>query len=89
MAKVRKAEGWLAKHIESMSEGGAGAAVAIANLIAVVGLSGWLGFKAWGMYERGRFGWREAGIGLGIVGAVGAVEGVLVNYFSKAKNKEQ
>ncbi|KAK4156127.1 mitochondrial intermembrane space import and assembly protein 40 [Chaetomidium leptoderma] len=88
--KVRKAEGWLAKHFESMSEAGpGGSAMAVANIIAVVGLSGWLGFKAWGLYDRGRFGWKEAGIGLGVLGAVGAVEGVFVNYFSKAKGKEQ
>lgn len=77
-AKVRRAEGWLAKHFESISEGGAGGAIAVANLVAVVGLSGWLGFKAWGLYDRGRFGWKEAGIGLGVLGAVGAVEGVFV-----------
>jgi hypothetical protein len=74
--KARRAEGWLAKHFERVSEGGAVGAVALANIVAVVGLSGWLGFKAWGLYDRGRFGWKEAGIGLGVLGAVGAVEGV-------------
>jgi hypothetical protein len=75
---MHRAEGWLARHFESVSEGGAGGAIALANIVAVVGLSGWLGFKAWGLYDRGRLGWREAGIGLGVLGAVGAVEGVFV-----------
>jgi hypothetical protein len=47
--KARRAEGWLAKHFERVSEGGAVGAVALANIVAVVGLSGWLGFKAWGL----------------------------------------
>ncbi|GAB1318417.1 Mitochondrial outer membrane protein OM14 C-terminal domain-containing protein [Madurella fahalii] len=85
---ARRADNWLAKHFESMGEGPS-RALAAANLFAVVGLSGWLGYKAWGLYDRGRFGLREVGIGLGVLGAVGAVEGVLVNYFYKAKAKEQ
>jgi len=88
-AKVRRAEGWLAKQFESVSQGGSGGALALANIAAVVGLSGWLGFKAWGLYDRGRLGWKEAGIGLGVLGAVGALEGVFVNYFSKANAKDQ
>jgi hypothetical protein len=72
---ARRADNWLTKHLESMGEGPA-RAVAAANLLAVVGLSGWLGFKAWALYDRGRLGWREMGIGLGVLGAVGAVEGV-------------
>jgi len=88
-SKVRRAESWLAKQFESVTEGGAGGALALANIVAVVGLSGWLGFKAWGLYDRGRLGWKEAGIGLGVLGAVGAVEGVFVNYFSKSKAKDQ
>ena len=45
-------------------------------LAAVIGLSGWLGYKAWGLYERGRLGWKNVGLGLGILTAVGAIEGV-------------
>lgn len=33
-----------------------------------------LGFRAWGLYERGVLGWREFGVGVGILGGVGAVE---------------
>ncbi|KAK3306326.1 uncharacterized protein B0T15DRAFT_491876 [Chaetomium strumarium] len=87
--KVDKAESWLAKQFHEMSEGPGGVPLAVANILAVVGLSGWLGFRAWGLYDRGRLGWREAGIGLGVLGVVGVVEGAFVNFWSKAKNKEQ
>ncbi|KAH6631283.1 hypothetical protein F5144DRAFT_602107 [Chaetomium tenue] len=87
-AKKRRAEGWLARHLDGMKAGGAGAAVSLANIVAVVGLSGWLGFRAWGLYDRGRLGWKEAGVGLGVLSAVGVVEGVFLNYFSKAKGKD-
>ena len=60
-------------------ESGAARAVALVNVVAVVGLSGWLGFRAWGLYDRGRLGWREVVGGLGVLGAVGAVEGVFVS----------
>jgi hypothetical protein len=76
--RVRRAEGWIAQRFEQLAQGGSGGALALANLLAVVGLSGWLGYRAWGLYDRGRLGWREAGIGLGVLGAVGVVEGVFV-----------
>ena len=76
--KVRRAEGWLVRHLESITEGGAAGAVAAVNLFAVVGLSGWLGYRAWGLYDRGRLGVKEVGLGLGVLGLVGALEGVFV-----------
>ncbi|KAK1758839.1 mitochondrial intermembrane space import and assembly protein 40 [Echria macrotheca] len=87
-AKARKADGWLNKQFEGMSDGASGALVA-ANFIAVVGLSGWLGYKAWGLYDHGKLGWKNVGLGLGILGAVGAVEGVMGRYLYKAKGKDQ
>ncbi|KAK0621989.1 hypothetical protein B0T17DRAFT_608988 [Bombardia bombarda] len=88
-SKARKADSWITKKFESMSDGSSGALVA-ANLIAVVGLSGWLGFKAWGLFEKGRLDWKTAGLGLGVLGVVGAVEGVFAGYIKKAKaNKKQ
>jgi hypothetical protein len=77
-AGVERAEGWFARQFGLVSEGGAGGAVALVNVLAVVGVSGWLGYRAWGLYDRGRLGWREVGMGMGVLGAVGAVEGVLV-----------
>ncbi|KAK0641849.1 hypothetical protein B0T16DRAFT_221532 [Cercophora newfieldiana] len=72
---AKKADNWLTKQFESLSDGTGGALVA-ANLLAVVGLSGWLGYKAWGLYDKGRLGWKNVGLGLGILGVVGAAEGV-------------
>lgn len=73
--KARQADSWLTKQFESMSEG-ASSTLVLTNFLAVVGLSGYLGYKAWGLYERGRFGWKHAGIGLGVLSVVGAFEGV-------------
>ncbi|KAK4644026.1 hypothetical protein QC761_301130 [Podospora bellae-mahoneyi] len=85
-SKAKKADTWLTKRFENMGDGPAGA-LAVANLIAVIGLSGWLGFKAWNSYERGRLSWKDVGLGLGLIGAVGAVEGAFTNYLYKAKGK--
>ena len=78
--KVSRAEGWLVRRLGlvGLGEGGAAGAVAGVNLAVLVGVSGWLGFRAWGLYDRGRLGVREVGLGLGVLGAVGVVEGVLV-----------
>jgi len=84
--KARKAHTWLTKKFEELSDGSSGALVA-ANVIGLVGLSGWLGFKAWGLYDNGRLTWKSVGLGLGILGAVGAVEGVFGGYLYKAKGK--
>ncbi|KAK1829784.1 hypothetical protein QBC39DRAFT_355897 [Podospora conica] len=84
--KARKADSWLTKKFEELSDGSSGALVA-ANLIGLVGLSGWLGFKAWGLYDNGRLTWKSVGLGLGILGAVSAVEGVFGGYLYKAKGK--
>lgn len=73
--KAHKADNWLTQQFASMSDG-ASSALVVANFLAVVGLSGYLGYKAWGLYERGRFSWKHAGVGLGVLGVVGAFEGV-------------
>ncbi|KAK4183497.1 hypothetical protein QBC35DRAFT_418827 [Podospora australis] len=86
-AKARKADDWLTKSFADLGEGGRGA-VAAANFVAVVGLSGWLGFKAWGLYDRGRLSWKDIGLGVGILSAVGVMESVLANYISKANKKD-
>lgn len=82
----RRARGWLRDLLGLGADGlrgrGSGGALAVANLLAVVGLSGWLGYRGWGLYDRGRLGTREVGIGLGVLGVVGAVEGVLIKCVS-------
>jgi len=73
--EAKKADNWLTKQFESLSDGTGGALV-MANLIAVVGLSGWMGYKAWALYDHGRLGWKQVGLGVGILSAVGVAESV-------------
>lgn len=74
-AKAKRADNWLSSKIASLSSTQA-SGIVYANLAAVVGLSTVLGYKAWGLHERGALTWKTAGIGAAIVGAVGVVEGV-------------
>jgi hypothetical protein len=80
-AKARQADSWITKQFASMSEG-ASSTLVVANLAAVVGLSGFLGYRAYRLYDAGRFSWQTAGIGAGILAAVGVVEGVFTRYVS-------
>ncbi|KAK3986176.1 hypothetical protein QBC44DRAFT_333779 [Cladorrhinum sp. PSN332] len=86
--KAKKADRWVTGKFEQADGTPAGGALALANLLAVVGISGWLGFKAWGLYDKGRLGWKELGLGFGILAGVGAFEGVLGRYFVKAKKEK-
>ncbi|KAI0173133.1 hypothetical protein GGR52DRAFT_542044 [Hypoxylon sp. FL1284] len=73
--KVQKADAILTKWFSQLSDN-ASTALAASNLAAVVGLSAFLGYKAWGLYEHGRLGWKSVGIGAGIFAGVGVVEGI-------------
>lgn len=87
--EARKADNWLTQQFEEMSDG-ASSALVVGNFLAVIGLSGFLGYKAWGLYERGRLGWKHAGVGLGVLAAVGVVESVFATYMQKGgKTKKQ
>ncbi|KAH8882888.1 hypothetical protein GQ53DRAFT_753213 [Thozetella sp. PMI_491] len=86
-AKARKADSWITNHFASMSDE-ASSALVVANFAAVIGISGFLGFKAYRLYDAGRLNWSVAGIGAGIVGAVAVVEGVFGRYFYKARGKK-
>ncbi|KAJ6440594.1 mitochondrial intermembrane space import and assembly protein 40 protein [Purpureocillium lavendulum] len=85
-AKARRADNWLTAQFSKLSDGSAGA-LALANVAAVVGLSSYLGYRAWGLYEKGRLDWKTAGVGVGILAAVGAVESVFGGYLYKGKKK--
>ncbi|KAK2030619.1 hypothetical protein LX32DRAFT_638016 [Colletotrichum zoysiae] len=85
--KARKADSWLKRQFSSLSDGSA-SALAISNLVGVVGLSTFLGYKAWGLYDRGRLSWQNVGLGLGIMGVVGLAEGVFGSYLYKTKGKK-
>ncbi|KAI1371415.1 hypothetical protein F4677DRAFT_435560 [Hypoxylon crocopeplum] len=85
--KARKVDSILTKFFGDLSDG-ASTTLVVSNLAAVVGLSAYLGYKAWGLYERGRFGWKNVGIGAGIVAGVGIIEGILGGYLYKGKKKQ-
>ncbi|KAI1103845.1 hypothetical protein F4804DRAFT_332895 [Jackrogersella minutella] len=85
--RAHKADNILTKFFGDLSEG-ASTALAVSNLAAVIGLSTYLGYKAWGLYERGRFGWKNVGIGAGILTGVGLIEGILGGYLYKGKKKQ-
>lgn len=74
-AKAKRADNWLSSKIASLSDGQA-SGIVYANLAAVVGLSAVVGYKAWGMHERGALTWKTVGIGAAVVGVIGIVEGV-------------
>lgn len=85
-SKARKANDALTKWFAGLSDNARTGMVA-SNILAVVGLGGFLGYKAWTLYDHGRFSWKTAGIGAGIVGAVGLFETFLGGYLYKSKKK--
>jgi hypothetical protein len=74
--KAKKADNFLTKWFGELDDNSSKALVA-GNLLAVVGLSGFFGWKAWDLHSRGSLNWKSAGLGLGVLGLVGVVEGVL------------
>ncbi|KAL2753152.1 hypothetical protein ACRALDRAFT_2044794 [Sodiomyces alcalophilus JCM 7366] len=84
--KGRRADNWLTRQFAALSDSSAGA-LAITNLVGVVGLSGFLGYKAWHLYDRGRLNWEHVAIGVGILGVVGIGESIIGRYLYKAKGR--
>lgn len=74
--KANRADNWLTRQFASLSDGSAGA-LALANAAGVVAVSGFLGYRAWGLYERGRLNWQHVSVGLAILGVVGLGESVI------------
>ncbi|CAK7204688.1 hypothetical protein SEUCBS139899_007447 [Sporothrix eucalyptigena] len=87
---AKRADRWLTSQFSTFEDEHprAAQAVAVGNLLAVVGLGAFLGFRAWGLYEQGRLDWKTAATGLAVMGVVGVVEGTFANYFVKGKKKE-
>ena len=85
--KDKKADSWLTKHFSQLSDGAA-TGVGAANLAALVGVSSYLGYKAWLLYDKGRLTWGNVGAGFGILAAVGAVEAFIGTYLYKGKKKD-
>ncbi|KAI0114389.1 hypothetical protein GGR51DRAFT_504163 [Nemania sp. FL0031] len=86
--KARKADNALTKFFSELSDGASTALVAT-NLAAVVGVSAYLGYKALGLYERGRLTWKNVGIGAGVALSVGLLEAALGGYLYKGKKKSE
>jgi len=74
--KARKADGFLTRYFGSLSDE-ASSALVLTNLAAIVGVSAYLGYKALGLYERGRLTWKNIGIGAGVALGVGLFEAAL------------
>ncbi|KAI0832224.1 hypothetical protein F5Y06DRAFT_280999 [Hypoxylon sp. FL0890] len=85
--KARKADNILTKWFGDLSDG-ASTALIVSNLTAVIGLSTYLGYKAWGLYEHGRLGWKNIGVGASILAGVGLIEAVFGGYLQKGKKKQ-
>ncbi|EPE10941.1 hypothetical protein F503_06036 [Ophiostoma piceae UAMH 11346] len=88
--KAKSTDKWLTHQFAILEEDHplATKAAVVANLAAVVGLGAFLGFRAWGLHERGQLlTWQTAATGAAVVGAVGVVEGTIANYFYKAQKE--
>ncbi|EHK27046.1 uncharacterized protein TRIVIDRAFT_85708 [Trichoderma virens Gv29-8] len=85
--KARKADSWVTRQFSQLSDSSV-TAIAIANFFGVVGVSGFLGYRAWGLYEKSRLDWKHVGVGFGVLAAVGAVEAVLGRYLYKSKERD-
>ncbi|WZH43307.1 D-serine dehydratase [Fusarium acuminatum] len=83
-AKAKKTDNWLIQQFSSLSDGSATGLV-IANFATVVGLSAYLGYKGWGLYEKGKLDWKAIGLGAGILASVTAAEGAVGRYLYKGK----
>jgi hypothetical protein len=83
-SKAKHADSWLTRQFTQLSDGSI-TTIAIANVASVVGVSGFLGYRAWGLYEKSRLDWKHVGVGVGVLAAVGAFEAVLGRYLYKGK----
>ncbi|KAM0264619.1 hypothetical protein ACHAPA_008133 [Fusarium lateritium] len=83
-AKAKNTDNWLIQQFSRLSDGSATGLV-IANFATVVGLSAYLGYKGWGLYEKGKLDWKAVGLGAGILASVTAAEGAVGRYLYKGK----
>ncbi|KAF5697789.1 D-serine dehydratase [Fusarium globosum] len=83
-AKAKSADNWLIQQFSRLSDGNATGLV-IANFATVVGLGAYLGYKGWGLYEKGKLDWKALTLGAGILAGVTAAEGAVGRYLYKGK----
>lgn len=74
-SRAARADNWLTQWVESLSKGGSQALVA-SNILAIVGLGAFTGYRVRTLYEQGRLEWKTVGLGLGLLGVVGAFQGM-------------
>ncbi|KAI0394149.1 hypothetical protein F5Y17DRAFT_271738 [Xylariaceae sp. FL0594] len=86
--KARKADSFLTRYFGSLSDG-ASSAIVLANIAAIVGVSAFMGYKALGLYERGRLTWKNIGVGAGVAVGLGLFEAALGNYLYKGKKSDR
>jgi len=72
-AKADNADSWILSKFSALTNNEA-KGLALTNMVGFLSVSAFLGYKAWGLYEKGRLGWKEVGIGMGIMSVVGVGE---------------
>jgi cobalamin-dependent methionine synthase I len=77
-SKAKRADSWITRSVT---------AIAIANVAGIVGVSGFLGYRAWGLYEKSRLDLKHVGVGVGVLAAVGAVEALLGRYLYRGRKE--
>ncbi|KAI1487631.1 hypothetical protein F5X96DRAFT_649026 [Biscogniauxia mediterranea] len=87
-SKAKEAASFLTQWFSELSDNTT-TALAVSNLAVVAGISVYTGYKALGLYERGRLTWNNIGIGAGIFLGLGLVESILGPYLYKAKKERQ
>ncbi|KAI5919158.1 hypothetical protein F4810DRAFT_688606 [Camillea tinctor] len=87
-SKARRADNFLTQWFSELSDNTT-TALAVTNLAALAGLGVFTGYKALGLYERGRLTWNNIGIGAGIALGIGLVETALGRYIYKGKKGKQ
>ncbi|RGP78215.1 d-serine dehydratase [Fusarium longipes] len=83
-SKAKQTDNWLIQQFSKLSDGEA-TGLTVANLATVVGLGAYLGYKGWGLYEKGRLDWKAVTYGVGILASAAAAQGAVGRYLYKGK----
>lgn len=78
-AKARRADSAIVDKIAALSDEEATGLV-YTNVALVAALGGFLGYKGWGLHQRGLLSWKYAGVGAAVVGFVGLFESGFYRY---------
>ncbi|KAH7004062.1 putative serine dehydratase domain-containing protein [Fusarium venenatum] len=83
-SKVKETDNWLIQQFSKLTDGEA-TGLTVANLATVVSLGAFLGYKGWGLYEKGRLDWKAVSYGVGILASAAAAQGAVGRYLYKGK----